>query len=231
MCPPGTNVTGMTKVTGEATSYMKPDMSKMRLAVRATEPSSLEATDKGNSVVVKVSESLGGFVNTSDIQTSNFELKPNYPVGEDGNVIKGSSPDNFTYMQTLDVTTTPDVVGKLVDTAIEAGTDYIQVVDVIFYSSPESTADALNELRAIAIKNGIETATIMARAAGGQNGGVVVISDSTYTPSVPYLSTPFEMYSDSFGFAAASSSAEPSVVYEGEVDISSSVNLEIELCM
>jgi len=227
LCPEGTNVTGTVKVTGQANRFIQPDMSKLRLAVKAIADTSAEATDLGNALIANVSQSLSGLVNATDIQTSNFQLTPNYPVAEDGYTRMSSIPDNFTYFQSLDVTTTPDVVGSLVDVAIESGGDRVQIADVVFYASNEKTKDVLNELRVEAIKNGLETATIMVTAGGGEIGGVVLLSDSSYVPYVPPLSTSID------GMATADSAAAPekSVIYAGELDISASVFLESEICM
>lgn len=227
LCPKGTNVTGSAKVTGQSNRFIQPDMSKIRLAIKATAPTSAEATSLGNSLTANVSSSLEGFVNLTDIQTSNFQLTPNYPVGEDGFTRTSSTPDNFTYFQSLDVTTTPDVVGKLVDVAVESGSDRVQIADVVFYASPQTIKDVLNELRVEAIASAQETATIMATAAGAKVGGIVLLSDSSYVPYVPPLSSSF----DGVSAAAVSSPEASSVVYAGELDINASVYLEIELCM
>ncbi len=228
MCPEGTNVTGTTKVTGQAHRFIQPDMSKLRMAVKATAATSAEATALGNSLITNVSESLANLVNLTDIQTSNFKLTPNYPVGEDGYTRASNTPDNFTYVQSLDVTTTPDLVGNLVDITVTSGNDQVQIDDVVFYASPEKANDVLNELRVEAIKSGLETATIMATAAGGEVGGVVLVSDSSYVPYVPALSSSFDAMASAASVAAA---PEKSVVYAGELDMSASVYLETEICM
>lgn len=230
LCPEGTNVTGVTKVSGEARRYVQPDVSKMRLAVRATADTTMEAQNLGNSASQQVVSSLSDMVNSTDIQTSNFELTPNYPLNEEGYPMRSNAPDNFTYVQHLDITTSPETVGNLLDAAIEAGNESVEIVDVVFYVSPEKSKEILDELRVEAIEQGINTATIMAKAAGGQIGGTLLVSDSSYTPYIPALSESYDMVG-AMPFAAATSASSSSVVYGGEVDIEASVSLELEMCM
>lgn len=187
MCPMGTNISGTSSVTGEASRYVPPDVSKMTLSIKTTASSSGEAIDLAKSLIDQLSLRLDGFINSTSIQRLNFQLTPAEPAQVDLLDKALSKPGLHTFSQNMEITTTPDKIADLVDIVIESGDEQIEVNGVVFYVSRGRATEVMNELRIEAVKNGKDTAAIIARAAGLQLGAIVSVSDSSFLPSIPTL--------------------------------------------
>lgn len=187
MCPMGTNISGTSSVTGEASRYVPPDVAKMTLSIKTTASSSGEAIDLANSLIDQLSQRLDGFINLTSIQRLNFQLTPADPANVDLLDKALSKPEPYTFSQNMEIITTPDKIADLVDIVIESGDGQIEVNGVVFYVSRGRATEVMNELRIDAVENGKNTATIIARAAGLQLGAIVSVSDSSFLPSIPTL--------------------------------------------
>lgn len=78
-----------------------------------------------------------------------------------------------------------DLLSNVIDSAVLAGGNALQISSVTLSLSPSASTAALNAARRAAVKDAQETAQLLASAAGVVLGGPQRIEDSNSTPATP----------------------------------------------
>lgn len=161
----------------------------------------------------------------SDVTTTGLSLSPKVEYDP---VTSTSNQTGITFSQSIQVkivNATAASVATLVDAAIAAGGDALQVSGVSLSLGPEKGKAASNAARALAVSDGLNTAAVLSQAAGATLGPVTVISDQTYSPPVPMAAaTAPEMAAD------AAAQKTPTQFVIGDSESQATVGLELALC-
>ena len=96
-------------------------------------------------------------------------------------------PTNFTFSQTIAISSTPDELGSYIDVATEAGGSDVSIGQINLYVSPTLSATTQNRLRSLAVKNALASLDSLISASEDAIAGTVMsITDNTYPPYVPF---------------------------------------------
>jgi hypothetical protein len=180
-------------VTGTGVVNGTPDTLIVQLAVSTNAASATDALDENNAEMATLERVLiRAAVRSSDLQTSNLQLSPNYD----------SSGDITSYGAEDDLTVTfHDIArsGSVIDAAAHAVGNDVRIQGISF--SISNTSTLLKTARIEAVRNAEAEASDLARATKATLGPVVKITDQEQqtTPVVSF----------SYGFAADSLSAVP----------------------
>lgn len=211
---------------------MSPDQAKVSVTVSSTQNTPSEARASGAASFADIIDALvaAGLNETSGIQTTAYQVEPNYDSDSYYNN-RGQTPSNFTYSQTIEITSGPDDLGRYIDTAVEVGGASVRVGSVSFYISPSLAQQTLDGLRGIAVENAMKSVTVMVEAAGGQVGSPISLTDNSYPPYVPYGgATPQASYRDSGVTSVNDSTATATELYSGLVDVDADVRVRLAVC-
>lgn len=130
-------------------------------------------------------EVLIPLVGRGNIATTGITLYPNYVYDEE---LNRSVIDGYTFSQSVLVRVTNvtegSTLGNVIDKAIQAGGNALQVNNVNIKLSPEVEREAMSQARTIAVKDAILTAETLANAANVTAGEVLSIVDN-YALSAP----------------------------------------------
>jgi uncharacterized protein YggE len=207
-----------------------PDMAVVSVSITSTKDTPKDAASAGNSAVQSVTEALvaAGANLTTMVKTSGFSVDPNYASGYSYDN-RGNAPSNFTYTQTIELTSPPGDLGTYVDAAVEAGESRVSVGRVEFYVSPELARETMDGLRGEAVANAIKSVAVMVGAAGGEVGSPLSLTDNSFPPYVPMAAAP-GAYRDG-GVYGDSGVEEPvTTVYEGRVEVDAEVRVKMAVC-
>ncbi len=227
LCPSNFIYTGSSDASGRATARVRPDEAKVSVTISSTELTPSQARASGTTAFDAVTDALrAAGLNDTGMQTTGFQVEPNY--AGDPYYSRGSTPSNFTYSQTIEITAEPDELATYIDTAVEAGRTDVRVGSVSFYISRDLAQQTLDGLRGIAVANAIKSVAVMVEAAGGRVGTTISITDNSYPPYVPYSSsTP--TYRDS-GALAADAAVPATELFSGLVDVDADVRVKMAIC-
>lgn len=203
-------VTGMRQITvvGNGQVQATPDMANVQIGVETSAPTTQEALAQNNSqaqaIIAKIKE-LG--VDEKDIQTSGFNISPNYD--NNGREVTGYSVSNTVNVTIRNL----DSAGSLLDQVVQAGANRIYGVN--FGLSDPSAAQA--QARDKAVADAKARAEQLAQQAGATVGQVLVITESV--GSGPVAPMPAMARADSMAEAPIqagqqSYSAQVQVTYE-----------------
>lgn len=227
LCPSNLTYTGSADATGRATARVLPDQAKVSVTVSSTQRTPTEARASGTTAFDLVANALrSGGINDTGIQTTGFQVEPNY--AGDAYYARGQVPSNFTYSQTIEITSEPEELGSYIDAAVETGGRDVRVGSVSFSISRDLAQETLDGLRGIAVANAVKSVTVMIEAAGGSMGTTISITDNSYPPYVPYAS-PTTSYRDS-GALAADAALPTTELFSGLVDVDADVRVKIAIC-
>jgi uncharacterized protein YggE len=228
LCPSNLTYTGTSEASGRATARVLPDQAKVSVTVSSTKGTPTEARASGTTAFDSVTAALrSAGLNDTGIQTTGFQVEPNY-AGDAYYYSRGQVPSNFTYSQTIEITSSPEELGAYIDAAVDAGGSDVRVGSVSFYISRDLAQETLDGLRGIAVANAIKSVTVMIEAAGGRVGTTISITDNSYPPYVPYAS-PTTSYRDS-GALAADAAMPATELFSGLVDVDADVRLKMAIC-
>jgi uncharacterized protein len=171
-------VAGMRQITvqGHGEASGRPDTATVQIGVETEAATSAEALAQNNTqaqAIIQKLKDLG--VAEQDIQTSNFSISPAY--GEDGRQVTGYRVSNMVTVTIRDL----DAAGALLDQVVEAGANSVYGIS---FSVAEPT-ELLNQAREQAVADARARAEVLARAAGGAVGQVLVVSDSAAPQPFP----------------------------------------------
>jgi len=163
-------------VTGSGKAMAKPNLVRMRLGVSTQESTATEALAKNAelmSEVIKTLKAMG--ILEENIETYRFCLYPRYYRG---------SLIGFGASHILQVTTnSSDKIGQIVDKAVEAGANRIEMIFFTFTKEKISELDTLARRRAI--EDAKEKAETIANSLGVKIVGVAKVEEIYYRPYRP----------------------------------------------
>jgi uncharacterized protein YggE len=198
------------RAIGNATVPVKPDQAQIQFAVVTTASTAQDAASQNANVVTAVLAALGTVLGPNpNIQTLSYSLNPNYNYPQNGQpVLTG-----YTASNTVQVTLTDlSLIGKVIDTGIQAGANRVQGLQFGLQDDQPSRAQALKMATAQAKAN----ADAMASGLGQHTGAAIAIQEGVTSTPTPVL----------LG-AAAPSATTP--VETGVVNVQASVTLDIAL--
>lgn len=166
------------RVTGMGEVEASPDAAQIAMAVESFAPTAREAGEQNSRVMQQVIAALvGAGVPRDSIETRNFQLFPEYvhepgPRGEGQPRIRGYRAMN----QVVVLTTRLDRVGRLIDVALQAGSNRMEGVSFVLRDASAAQSEALRR----AVVNARRDAETMARALGVALGPVLEASTTSF---------------------------------------------------
>jgi uncharacterized protein YggE len=202
------------QVTGQGKASAVPDMASISTGVVTQGKSAADAMNENNQIVEKLIKELTDMqVAERDIQTSQFNVQPEYergPRGERKPEIVGYRVSNQLRIRVRNL----DSMGKLLDRLIQAGSNQISGISF----GVDDQDKVMNLARIDSMKDARERAELFARVAGLKVGKVITISEQQIAfPRPNYVGVAME--SRSAGVPIAS----------GEQDFSATINVTFEL--
>ncbi|MEM6410409.1 MAG: SIMPL domain-containing protein [Pseudomonadota bacterium] len=203
-------------ISSRASVDRTPDLAYINAGVETEARTAAEAlsenAERMNGVFAAL-EAAG--IEEKDIQTSNFNVSPNYDYSRDGPPrLVGYRATNQVRAKVSDL----DNLGATLDSLVNAGGNTLNGIQF----GLEDSSEALNNAREDAVTQAIERAELYAGAAGYSVGRIVSISegggDGNFQPPVAALSR-----------AAADFESARSPVAAGELSFAASVNVIFEL--
>jgi uncharacterized protein len=161
--------------TGSVTA--EPDVAQISAGVVTEADSAKDAMNRNSIVMAKLIDGLkAGGIQPNDIQTTTLNVEPRYTQPKDGRVatINGYRVINQVRLTVRDVKR----LGDVLDQAIALGANQINHI-AFDIANPETLQD---EARKQAMENARRRGELYARAAGGQLGPVLRISESVGEP-------------------------------------------------
>lgn len=224
-CPQGQQ--GTLSVTGTGTTEVQPDIAKVLLNVQSTKESAKLARDEAAEVAAAVIAAVGavGGVNGGDITTLDVSVHPQHTWDNVRNVqlITG-----YTFSQRIQVKVlnlSNDVVGAVIDSAVQAGGDNLMVDTIQMELSPEVRLQATNAARVEAVESAQAAAQVLAQAAGVTLGAIKSFSDVGSGGPSPYMPMPA-----AFGKAMMAADAVATPVNIGTTSVTATVAMQLAIC-
>ena len=167
--------TATISVIGMAQGEYEPDQMVISLTIESKDETSPDLARKGAAEIVsKVISSLEKIgVEEDDIETTNYNLYPEYDWTSSGKIFRG-----YRAIYRMKVTVRDfDKAGKVLDTCIKAGAF---VGRVYFEISRERREEIRNQLLAEAARDAKEKAEIIVSALGGKLGKLISVNYNNY---------------------------------------------------
>ncbi len=169
-------------VTGQGSVSIAPDMAVLTLTVTREAETAREALD-ANSVAMKdvLDAMKDEGIKDNDLQTTGFSIQPRYvypptsPAGErKPPQIVGYIVRNSLNVRVRDIT----AVGRILDASVTLGVN--EGGDIMFTNDDPS--EAIRQARIEAVKDAVDKAETLARAAGVDTGDILEISEQSFMP-------------------------------------------------
>jgi uncharacterized protein YggE len=194
-------------VSGEGRASAAPDVAVLGLGVSAKAATVKEANSQAQEAMSDLLESLeDNGVQEKDIQTSQFSVYPEYDYRNNEQVLTGYRVTHMLQVKVRDI----DKAGEVIDDAVEAGGDLLQVQSISF--TIDDTTALRSEARGEAVADAQTKADELATLAGVSLGKPTYISESI---STPYYPQPY--YDRGLGYAME---AEPvTEISAGELEV------------
>ncbi len=165
-------------VSGLGKASAPPDMATIHTGVVTLATTASEALSANNQAVEKLFQVLKDHnVASKDIQTSQFNIQPEYkrgPRGEQLNEIIGYRVTNQVRVRLRNL---PDL-GRVLDALVKAGSNQISGISFRL----DDATGVLNQARSRAVADARSRAELYAHAAGVRLGRVVAISEQAIVP-------------------------------------------------
>ncbi len=170
------------QVWGRGTVAIEPDMALLSLGVEGRADSVEEARSQAASSMNAILEALRGRgIPDEDIQTSNFNISPEYSYQEifidsvrrNERVLVGYLVTNTVNVHIGDL----DIVGATVDDVAQAGGDSTRIQSLRF--SLEDPSGPQEQARELAVMDAIDKADQLAAVAGVTRGSLMSINESS----------------------------------------------------
>lgn len=156
-------------VTGEGTSTQKPDTAMVNVGVSANGATVKVAQDQINSNINQVTQAIKNLgIDTSDIQTDNYNINPQYDF-TNGQKITGYSASTNLAIKVTDITK----VNSIIDAATAGGANTVSGVQ--FTVADQQKAE--DEARQIAVAQAKQKAQDAAKIAGFKLGRIINYSE------------------------------------------------------
>jgi hypothetical protein len=169
-------------VSGEGRASGAPDVAVLGLGVSAKAATVKAANSKAQEAMSDLLNSLeSNGVQEKDIQTTSFSIYPEYDYRNNEQILTGYRVSHMLQVKVREI----DKAGEVIDNAVEAGGDLIQLQGISF-TIDDATA-LRSEARQKAVADAQATAEELASLAGVTLGKPTYISESISTPySQPY---------------------------------------------
>jgi uncharacterized protein YggE len=201
-------------VAGDGNVEGTPDTASVDLGVQTQAPSAAAALASNNAkaqALLNRLESDG--IAKKDLQTSGLSLQP--VLTGPKNVLTGYQVTNSVTVTVHDLS----LAGKLIDDAVSAAGNAVQVSDISF--SIQNETALLGQARAAAVRQALDQAQLMAAAAGMKLGVLCSLEDNSSEPGPQPVS---------YSFSSAHAAGLPATPVEaGSQEISANVTAVYEL--
>lgn len=158
-------------VTGEGKATAIPDLASVNVGITANGASVLQVQDQINTTSNKISDSIKKLgVDSADIQTSNYNINPNYDYSGGTQHINGYSASTNLTIKVKDT----QKINQVIDTASSNGAN--QIGNVTFELSDKTKAE--NDARSKAVADAKSKAENAAKIGGFKLGRLVNYSES-----------------------------------------------------
>ena len=201
------------RAVGEGKASGKPDQAQVDFAIvtqaATAQDAAAQNANQTTAVLTQLRQLLGA---NADIKTLNYSLAPVYNYPRDGSpaTLTGFNANNTVEATVGDLT----LPGKIIDTAIQAGANR---VDGLRFSLTDD-----QPLRSLALRSASLQARSHAEAIAlglGVRLGAVIAAAEGYSASIVPMGR----------IALASSASSPTPVQPGNIDVTATVTLEIEI--
>jgi uncharacterized protein YggE len=198
------------RAIGSATVPVKPDKATIQFSVVTTASTAQDAASQNANQVTTVLTALGAVLGPNpNIQTLSYSLSPNYNFPQNGQpILTGYTASNTVQVILTDLS----LIGKVIDTGIQAGANRVQGLQFGLQDDQPSRAQALKMATAQAKAN----ADAMASGLGQHTGAAIAIQQGATSTPTPVLA----------GVATASATTP---VETGVVNVQASVTLDVAL--
>lgn len=211
------NVRDTISVSGTAKMSVKPDIARMNVGVLSTGKTVAETQKQNTDKMNAITSAIKGFgVKDDDIQTSNYNIYPQYDWTDGKQILRGYQVSQNLSIKIRDLEKIGDILAK----AGELGSN--QIGGISF--EVDDTVALQKQARDKAIVDAKEKAQALAKSLGMQLGKVVSFSEDSGSYPTPMYYNSYEKVSmDSAGSAPAPD------VQSGSLDVSKSVSITFEL--
>ena len=217
-CEKDTIIVGPTaegiQVTGTGSAFGSPDIAILSLGVVAEEKTVDKAQDSAASAMQQVIDSLEtNGVAESDIQTSQFNIRPVYDYNDSQRTLRGYEVSNIVTVKVRAM----DDTGQIIDDVVTAGGKWTQINSIRF--DIDDPKDLKEQAREAAMTDARARAETLAELGGVTLGKPVSISESMGNGPI---------YRYESGLTASADAATPIEPGELEITVTVSVIYEIE---
>ena len=175
----GTDTTTGITVSGEGKVFVKPNVALVTIGVDITTASLTEATSQSNTRMAAVVAKIKGMgIADKDIQTASYNVNPITQQPKDNT----STPSITGYRVSNQMRITVrkiDDLGKILDAAVQAGANSVYGVSFTL----DDMTPYQQQARAAAVKDALDKAGQLAKAANIQLGQVLSITEGTLQSS------------------------------------------------
>lgn len=177
---PGAPAEGIS-VSGSGSAFGAPDVAVLQLGVSVLKPSVAEAREEAASAMEDVLDSMkDNDVEEKDIQTTRFSVQAEYDYEDGRQELRGFRVTNIVTAKLRDI----DKTGEVLDDAIKAGGDLVEVQSVSFtIDDPEELRE---EARREAVEDARQKAETLAELTDVKLGEPLSISESGEAVPIPY---------------------------------------------
>jgi uncharacterized protein len=172
------------QVSGRGQVMAEPDRAIVRFGVQTEADSAQDAlAENSEQMTAVISATLEAGVAEADIQTSGFQLQPQYDAGPDGTnpELTGYRASNIVQVTVRDL----EQIGELLDTVVSAGSNTIEGIQ--FEVSDQ--ADMQAAAREAAIEDARQRAEQLAELTGAELGPVQTIMETAGFGPAPLATT------------------------------------------
>jgi uncharacterized protein YggE len=168
-------------VSGSGSAFGAPDVAVLQLGVSVLKPSVKQAREQAASAMQDVLESMkDSGIDDKDIQTTYFSVQAEYDYVNDRQELRGFRVTNIVTAKLRDI----DKTGDVLDDAIKAGGDLVEVQSVTF--TIDDPDELRQEARREAVEDAHQKAETLADLAGVKLGKPLSISESGGPVPIPF---------------------------------------------
>lgn len=199
-------------VSGEGKVSVTPDIAEINITVFTIAETTEASQDENTKKMKKVIEELKGLkINERDIQTSSYDIQPEYEWEDNKRILKGYRTAESILVKIRNI----DEAGKILTKAAAAGANDISGIRFYVDDMEKYRKEAMN----LAIKNARERAEVLVKSAGGELGEVMNITKSDISTPSPVL------YEDVKALGEAAEEAAVPEIQKGQEEII--INVEV----
>lgn len=175
-----TNKADVFSVSGEGKVVVKPDTAQINLGITASGATIKDVQSKANQIMNKISSDLKKLgIKETDIQTTNYTLRPEYNYQVSPQKITGYVADINLQVKVKDL----DKINQVIDTAAADGANLVGGLTF----TVDNKEKYENEARKLAIEDAKKKAQTLASQAGLTLGRLINVTESLTPQPVPIL--------------------------------------------